>query len=349
MTAHGLIDCDIHNTIPSLKALFPYLPDYWQDYINESAFVGPDAADYPGGSRLTAAPDTLPAQGPPGSDPTLVREQTLDAHALVCGLLTCNYWVQSVHHEDLAASLASAINDWQVDVWLKPEPRFRASLVVPSQNPELTAREIERVGGEPGFKQVILPVRSHMPYGKRHFDPIFSAATRHNLVVGIHYGGSAGHPPTPTGWPITFLEEYAGMPQLFQSQVISLIVDGTFARFPDLRLTLIESGFTWIPSLMWRMDKEWKGLRHEIPWVKRPPSDYIREHIRFTTSPADLPETAEHIDQLFEQMGSDELLLFSSDYPHWHGEQASKDWINALSEDRARKICSENAAIWYRL
>ena len=43
----SLIDCDIHNELPALESLFPYLPDYWCDYCNESAFVGPDASDYP--------------------------------------------------------------------------------------------------------------------------------------------------------------------------------------------------------------------------------------------------------------------------------------------------------------
>ncbi|MBM3263660.1 MAG: amidohydrolase, partial [candidate division Zixibacteria bacterium] len=325
-----LIDCDIHSTIASLKTLYPYLPDHWQDYLSESAFTGPDMADYATGSRLSAAPDTRPENGPPGSSFEHVRTHTLDAHGLTFGILTCNYWVQSVHHEDLAAALAQAINDWQVEHWLEPEPRFRASLVAPTQNPELAECEIERIGRHPGFVQIIVPVRSDMPYGKRHFDPVYRAAVKHDLSIGIHYGGSAGHPSTPAGWPITFLEEYAGMSQLFQSQVMSLITDGAFDRFPDLRVTLIESGFSWLPSLMWRIDKEWKGLRHEIPWVKRPPSDYMRRHIRLTTAPADLPDRPEHITQLFEQMGSEELLLHASDYPHWHGNERSDAWIEKL-------------------
>jgi predicted TIM-barrel fold metal-dependent hydrolase len=344
-----VIDCDMHNTLPSLKALFPYLADHWRDYIGESAFVGPDANDYPGGSRLTTAPGTKPENGPAGSDPSLLRAQALDGRNVAYGILTCNYWVQSVHHEDLAAALAAAINDWQVEAWLTPEPRLRASLVVPSQNPELAAREIERMAGHPGFVQVILPVRSDMPYGKRHFDPLYTAAVRHGLAVGIHYGGAAGHPPTPAGWPVFFLEEYAGMSQLFQSQVMSLIVEGAFDRFPDLRVTLIEGGFAWAPSLMWRMDKEWKGLRHEIPWVKRPPSDYIREHIRFTTQPADLPDTEASLRQILEQMASDELLLFASDYPHWHGDDPPEAWINRLPAALADRILAENARAWYGL
>ena len=73
-------------------------------------------------------------------------------------------------------------------------------------------------------------------------------------------GGAAGIPPSPSGWFSTYLEEYAGAGQIFQAQVISLVTEGTFDRFPDLRVALIEGGFTWLASVMWRIDKEWRGL-----------------------------------------------------------------------------------------
>ena len=112
-------------------------------------------------------------------------------------------------------------------------------------------------------------------------------------------------------------------------------------------MTLIEAGFTWVPSLMWRLDKEWKGLRHEIPWVKRPPSDYMRDHIRWTTQPADLPDDPAHLRQILAQMQSDDLLLYASDYPHNHGEERPGGWLDGLPDGLARKIRVENAKSWY--
>jgi predicted TIM-barrel fold metal-dependent hydrolase len=349
MTAQALIDCDIHNELPSLKTLFPYLPDHWRDYISESAFVGPDANDYPKGAPTTARPGSQPPSGPPGSDLGLLREQVLDAWNVDFGILTNAYWVQSIHLEDLAADMATAINRWQVESWLDPEPRLRASLVVPSQNPQLAAEEIERFGGHPGFVQVIMPIRSLIPYGKRFYDPIFAAASKHGLAIGLHYGGAPGHAPTPAGWPSTYLEEYAGMAQVFQSQVMSLIFEGAFDRFPDLRVALIEGGFTWMPSLMWRMDKEWKGLRHNTPWVKQLPSEYVRNHIRMTVQPINAPPQQEYIVQIIEQLESDEMLLFSTDYPHWHFDANEEAWPIQLPDELTAKIMAENARAFYRL
>ena len=65
-----MIDCDIHNQLPSLETLVPYLDEHWRAYIRESAFVGPDVNDYPEGTGLPARPGTTPPSGgPPGSDP----------------------------------------------------------------------------------------------------------------------------------------------------------------------------------------------------------------------------------------------------------------------------------------
>ena len=72
------------------------------------------------------------------------------------------------------------------------------------------------------------------------------------------------------------------MAQVFQTQVLNLVVEGVFDRFPNLRMALIEGGWTWLPSLMWRIDKDWKGLRREVPWNTRVPSEYIRERIRLS-------------------------------------------------------------------
>jgi predicted TIM-barrel fold metal-dependent hydrolase len=349
LAAYPVIDCDIHNEVPSLKTLLPYLPVHWQAYINESAFVGPDANDYPKNAPTTARPGSRPADGPPGSDLALLAEQVLDVWEVDYAILANTYWVQSVHLEDLAADLATAINQWQIDEWLEKEPRLRASLVLPSQNPVLAAREIERFGDHPGFVQVIMPVRSLIPYGKRYYDPIYEAAIKHGLAIGIHYGGAPGHAPTPTGWPSTYLEEYAGMAQVFQSQVWSLVIEGTFDRFPDLRMALIEGGFTWLPSLMWRMDKEWKGLRHNTPWVKQLPSAYIRQHMRLTVQPVNAPPQPELLYQILEQIESDELLMFSTDYPHWHFDSDDEAWPVALPEASMEKLMAGNARAFYSL
>jgi predicted TIM-barrel fold metal-dependent hydrolase len=343
-----VVDCDIHPTVPSAEALLPYLSDYWREQIRQTGFKGPVDTSYPPSAatstraEVAAAPLDVPAQL------GRVREHALEPWRADYGILNCAYAVDSLHNPDAAAALASAVNDWLAEEWLAPEPRLRASVVLPSQYPDLAAREIERIGSHPGFVQVLLPARSAAPYGDRRHHPIFAAAARHGLAVGLHFGGSPGNPPTPVGWPSFYIEEYAGMASVFQSQLMSLVSEGVFDRFPELRVVLIESGCTWLPSLMWRFDKEWKGLRREVPWVRRKPSDYIREHVRLTVQPFDAPPGAGHLLRLVDQLGSEEMLLFASDYPHAHGHEPDEPLAGA-PEELAAKVLRENARVLYRL
>ena len=105
-------------------------------------------------------------------------------------------------------------------------------MVVPSAVPALAAAEIDRVGGDPRFVQVLLPVRSLMPYGNRNHLPTFEAAVRNDLAVALHFGGASGNPPTSTGWPTRYIEEYVDMASVFQSQLMNLIAEGVFDRHP---------------------------------------------------------------------------------------------------------------------
>ena len=87
-----------------------------------------------------------------------------------------------------------------------------------------------------------------------------------------------------------------------QSTLASLVFEGVFERFPKLKVVLIEGGFAWAPALGWRMDKHWERMRAEMPHVKRPPSEYVREHVWFTTQPIEEPDDPEHLADIM-QMG----------------------------------------------
>lgn len=343
------IDADLHNVVPHIYALFPYLPDHWREHISQSLFKGAVDSSYPRNAPTTARPGSVPSNGVAGSDLGALQSQVLDPLETEYAILCCTYAIDSLHHPDAALALARAVNDWQIAEWLEKDPRLRASIVVPSQLPALAAEEIDRVGDHPGFVQVSLPVRSHHPYGSRLYHPLWAAIARHQLVTGIHFGGAPGNPPTASGWPSYYLEEYVGMAQVFQSQVVSIISEGVFDLFPNIRVALLESGFTWLPPFMWRFDKEWKNLRRLVPWVKRAPSAYLREHVRVSIQPLDAPPDPAQLLQIVDQIGSEGMLLYASDYPHLHAFDAEDTLLARLPESFAQKIRSENARALYDL
>ena len=346
-----LIDCDVHAVLPAFGALLPYLPAYWREQVEQTAFKGPVDPWYPPGLPTAARASTLPADGSPAASRVgLVQAGVLDAapHPSFA-ILNSDCAVESLHNPDAAATVAQALNDWIASEWLAKDGRLRASIVVASQFPELAVREIERRADDPRFVQVLLPVRSEAPYGSRNFRPVFAAAASHGLPVALHYGGSPGNPPTPVGWPSFHVEDYAGVTGVFQTQLISIIAGGVFDEHPALRLVLAEGGFAWLASMLWRFDKNWKGLRREIPWVKRPPSDYVREHVRVTTAPSDAPEDPAQFASAVAQLGSDEILLYASDYPHDHGDTFAAGGWDTVPAGVRRKMMSDNPRSLYRL
>ena len=359
------IDAAVHNEVPSTKALFPYLPAYWVEHVENTMFKGPTEFYYPPSSPIASQPGSrppgtagdpatgarpgagLPTFVPAASNLDLVRTQVLEGvdMAVMCS----PYPVDSLHNPDAAIAFARAVNDWQIAEWLDKEPRLRGSLVVPIQLPQEAAREIDRVGDHPGFVQVALPVRTERPLGSRLYHPVWDAMQRHNLVAGIQFGGIPGNPPTPSGWPSYFYEEYVGAALTFASQLVSMVSEGIFDQFPHIRIALIESGFTWLPPHMWRFDKEWRNLRRLVPWVKRAPSEYIREHVRLTVQPLDAPDDTQQLLEVFEQLGSDDMLLYASHYPRVHAADPEATLLRHLSPGAADKIRGENARALYRL
>lgn len=345
----GRIDCDVHNAVPTISALFPYLPERWSDYCVEHGVDNLAPSYYAPGMAFSATPQARAGEGPPGSDPAAVAAHVLDGPGADLAVLNCLYGVQAIHNEDWAVAMTTALNDWQAEHWLAADPRWRASIVVPTQDPVSAAEEIDRLASHPGFVQVLLLAYSEMPLGRRFYWPVHEAAARHGLPVAIHPGVAGGNPLLPVGWPSYCIEDYAGAAGVMQSQLVSLVCEGVFRKYPGLRVVLQESGVSWLPSLLWRLDKNWKGLRREVPWVDRLPSEVVREHVRFTVAPFDAPDDRATALRTVEQIGSADLLLYASDYPHWHHRTAEESLLQHLSAAEAARVLHGNAAELYRL
>ena len=342
------IDCDVHPAVPGLKALLPYMEPYWSEMLTNRGMHELDSIAYPNNAPLTARPDwRSEAGGKAATRLADVQAQLLDPFNVETAILNPLYGAQLPFSEDMGAAYAAAINDWVKAEWLERDVRLRASIIVPVQNADLAAAEIERCAGDRRFVQVLLLVMGETMLGRRHHWPIYAAAERHGLPIGIHAGSSYRHPPTAVGWPSHFVEDYVAQSVAFQSQLASLIAEGVFKKFPELKVVLIESGVTWLPGFLWRFKKYWRSLTMEVPWVDRPPPEIVRDNVRLTLTPFDAPDDdAETVARIFDQLGSDDLVLYSSDYPHWQFE--GDDVLpEGLPDGLARKIMIDNPKATY--
>ncbi len=317
VSLRGAIDCDIHPAVPGTRVLLPYLDAYWRDAVAMREIDRLELTSYPPNAPLSARPDWRTDGVRAGTDLALLRRHALDHFDLRFAICNCLNGAQVVYNEHLGAALCRAINDWIAAEWLDREPRLRASMLVSLQSPEMAAEEIERLGADRRFVQVLVLAQHEIPLGRRALWPIYRAAERLGLPIGIHAGSAFRHAPTQSGFQSTLVEDYVGQTQGFAAQLISLVAEGVFVKFPALRVVLIESGVSWLPGLMWRMTKDWRGIRTEVPWVRHTPASVLRDNIRLTITPLDAPPDPADLERLLDQLGSDDMLLFSTDYPHW--------------------------------
>jgi uncharacterized protein len=312
----GAIDCDVHPPSPRRADLLPYLDDYWSEIVNSREVDVLELMGFPDRTQPYMRPDW---RGP-GDPLELMQRNLLDPLGLECAILNVVSGAHALFDPYLSAAICRATNDWLADKWLDRDPRLRASMLVPFQNVEAAVEEIERRAEDKRFVQILTLAMTELPLGRRAYWPIYEAAERHGLPIGIHAGSSYRHAPSHSGFHSFLIEDHVAQTQGFSTQVASLIAEGVFTKYPDLKAVLIESGVTWVPALMWRMSKDWRGARIEVPWVKEAPADVIRRHVRMTSQPFDGPDDAEDLERALSHLLSDEMVLFSSDYPHAHFE-----------------------------
>jgi predicted TIM-barrel fold metal-dependent hydrolase len=346
----SIIDCDVHPYVNSLKDLLPYMPRAWQQVFSDQnmQLSGRSADRYPHPSGALRKDAIGPQGGLPASDPRFTIEDLLDPYDIELAMLqpvqvsAIAVWTDAKR----AAVFASAANDYFLEHWVGIDSRYGLCITVSPHDGEMAAEEIRRHANEPGVVGIQLPLTITM-MGNRHYHAIYEAAEEQGLPVLVHPTGAEGSytgmPTLGGGVPRTYAERHALLPQVAQANLASLIFEGVFDRYPGLRVMFVEYGFSWLAAFMWRLDKEWRNFRADVPWIERPPSEYVREFVRFSTQPIDEPAHHRDLWALLGLLHADEVLVFSSDYPHYDNDSPQKVATSLLPKELRGPIMYDNA------
>lgn len=322
-----LVDCDVHPFVPDTRDVFRQMPARWRRRFEVSGTYdtgrSPDRLPVPGGTGWredAAAPgDELPA-----IDPEYTACHHLDANRIDAGLLisvqacAVNGWSDA----EAAAVYTRAFNEVLLERWCGSDSRYRLASTVSPLDPKAAARAIREYARLDEVAGIAVPAIAIL-FGSVHFQPIFKAAAEVGLPVVVHPTGAEGanlSGPAFAGIPNYYPEWKSVFPQVAQSNLASLIFEGTFERFSGLKVVFVEFGFSWLGPALWRMDQNWRDLRHSVPWVRRPPSEYVQESVRLTTQPMDDVGKREHFRMVLEMIHAEQTLMFSSDYPHYDND-----------------------------
>lgn len=349
-TPRLIIDTDLHNG--SLAGeLDPYLSAYWKGVFKQSGMPSPAVPYFTPVGVVRNDIDRVNGVRC-DSDPAYVMQHHMDANNITYGILTGNYYgVSILPDQEMGNVIASAANDALAERWLSYSDRFLGSIVVNHSDPVAAVKEIERKASDKRFVQVLFCSASTQLFGQRHYHPIYEAAEAHGLPVAFHPGyegrGTSGA-PTPSGYPSKYFEWHNIVNLNYAAHINSLVCEGVFEKFPKLKFIGVEGGISWLVQLMWRMDKNYKALRASTPWLKRLPSEYIVDHIRLSTQPVEEPENDADLVHIYRMVHAEKTVVYSSDYPHWDGDDADHI-LHSLPEELQHRIFWQNAADLYNL
>jgi predicted TIM-barrel fold metal-dependent hydrolase len=348
-----VVDCDSHN-LPMLDDLRPYMSRRWRDYLDTYGLRTPGETGIVRARWMASRADSWgPSGKPPGADPEFFIEQLLDGEQVDIAILnsimmSVQQFIGGNQPQGLTNAIMAATNDWVAAEWLDRDPRLRASICTPYEDPESLVAEVRRWDGDPRFVQIQVPFRNRQPLGQKHYWDLYELSVARNMPLALHPGGLGNNPVTGAGWVSFYYEDHVGLPQALLNQMASMVCEGVFERFPELKIVIQEGGWSWVAPFLWRFDRAFEQLRGEVPHLQRRPSEYIREHFWFTTQPIEEPPAPEQFDQALAALDMPGRLLFSSDYPHWDFDPPTALPVT-LDDATRRGILGANARQVYDL
>lgn len=315
-----VVDADVHLTYNATlrEAIASYMDKPFNKYVHPESGGGYSASGWNkslGGKRRFHIIDV--------NEPDDIVRPLCDGFDVDNPIINTSAPLDDLINTDRAIAEMKGVNDMLLDRFLDENNAFYGLASITTKDPEAAVEEIERIGDERQIVGVYFyQGEFQKPLGDSSHDIIFDALAAKDLVPVFHISGMHRKAPgiremeKSCAWHATG-PVWAGM-----YAAVSLITQGTPAKFPELDFVILESDISAIPLLMYRLNREWGQWRSELPLLEQSPERYIRESFYFGTQPLPEFENYDHMHMLLDMIGPD-VLMYASDHPHYDFDDPS--------------------------
>ncbi|MGE0744260.1 MAG: amidohydrolase family protein [Rhodospirillales bacterium] len=248
---------------------------------------------------------------------------------------------------EMEVYLGDAYNRWTVENVLKADDKLKIMAYLPFGDPDASLKTIEEFGDQPGVIGFMVTSVRYKPVHHNQYMKIYRALEERGLPIGFHAGYYWNDPS------MLQINRFGSMHALSfvwcnVLHMTNWVMNGLPERFPGLKPIWIESGLSWVPWLMQRLDHQYMMRTSEAPLLKRRPSEYMREMF-YTSQPLEL-DHLKAVECTFDMIDAKNSLLYASDWPHWDFDAPSTIWdIPFLDEQAKRNILGLSAAKLFNL
>lgn len=243
--------------------------------------------------------------------------------------------------------LGDAFNRWLIDRIIPEEPRIKGLVYLPFNDPDACIRTVEKFGDKPGVIGYTVTSTRFRAVHDNAYMRLYAMLEERGMPLTFHSGYHWGDESMKQC--NRFISMHAlSFVHYNMLHMTNWIINGLPERFPKLKTVWIESGLSWVPFLMQRLDHEYMMRSSEAPLLKRKPSEYMREMF-FSSQPLERGDM-KLTQATFEAINAETQLMYSSDWPHWDFDLPSAiTGLPFLSEQAKRNILGLNALKLFNL
>ncbi len=279
--------------------------------------------------------------------------ESLDTDGIEQAFVLPSFAMYIVNHSDIPANVslayANAYNRWLKDYCDYDPKRLNAVGIMSRHEPANLTAQLDKII-DYGWSCITLrpEVIAGKDIGHNEYEDFWLKCEKHNIAIAFHGGTNLYAPTVGTDrFTSRFSLHACSHPMEAQMAFISLLESGVLERHPNLKIAFLESGASWVPHWLWRLDNicypEFPSLVENN--IKMLPSEYFKRQCWVAIELGE-PCLRDVIDVIGHKK-----LLYGTDFPHPDHLHFTTDDIakqlNELTQQELQDVLHNNANDFY--